>query len=166
MTEWLRGFIKELIPAEQLHPFIVPSFYFLPHKVDKFFFFPLNFNLKTVFAPTAEIASYILHQVFLIYSLQLLAPLRTHTYTFMQSAVSTFSFCAAAQLSPERNVLDVDLSISVLVELSLYWMMHITLFLSCCVSNIESADTKRGSNQCNFMETTSPSRAKLHLMGH
>lgn len=29
-----------------------------------FFFFLLNLNFKTIFAPAAEIASYILHQVF------------------------------------------------------------------------------------------------------
>lgn len=92
----MRDFSEKFIPAEQLHPFILPLLYFQPQKVDKFFL-PLNFNFKTVFAPAAEIASYILHQVFLIYSLQLLAPLKTHTYTFMQSAVSTSSFSAAAQ---------------------------------------------------------------------
>lgn len=90
----MKGFIEEFIPAEKLHPFVVPLFYFLPQKVDKFF--SLNFNFKTVFAPAAGIASYILHQVFLIYSLQLLVLLKTHTYTFMQSAVSTSSFSAAA----------------------------------------------------------------------
>lgn len=91
----MRDFIEEFIPAEQLALLVVPSFYFLQQTVDNFF--SLNFNFETVFSPAAEIASYILHQPFFSYSLQLLVPLKTHTYTFMQSAVSTSSFSAAAQ---------------------------------------------------------------------
>lgn len=44
----MRDFIEDFIPAEQLHSFIVPSFYFLPQKVDEFF--SLNFNFKTLFS--------------------------------------------------------------------------------------------------------------------
>lgn len=36
-------FIEEFIPAVQLHPFVIPSFYFPQQKVDKFFSFKFQF---------------------------------------------------------------------------------------------------------------------------
>lgn len=83
-----------LISAEMLIPFDVPSFYFLLQKV-VMFFFPLNLNFKTVFARAAEIASYILHQVFTyLFITTVSTAAETHIY-----AVSSlhFLFSTAAQ---------------------------------------------------------------------
>lgn len=49
-----------------------------------------------------------------------------HIHIYAVSSLH-FLFLCRRLVSLERNVLDVDLSISVLVELSFYWMMHIIL---------------------------------------
>lgn len=103
-------------------PLLSSRFYFLQQKFDKFVVFFLNLNFTTVFTPVAEIASYILHQVLLIYSLQLLAPWQTHIYTHLcsQQSPRPFSLPLLSVSSLEIHISDVDLSIPVLVELALY----------------------------------------------
>lgn len=80
---------------------------------------PLFLHFNTVFNPAAKIASYIIHQLLVIYSLQRLASLQIHTFYAVLSLQFLFlCLFAVAQADLENSfffppLLDLDLSFSV-----------------------------------------------------